>query len=175
MSVGVHDHVKPALAELGVGEAFWGVALKPGKPTSFGVLGERLVFGLSGNPVSAMVAFHLFVRPALRRLAGTDPHETRAHAILDQPVQHQPGRVRRSPRSSCPSSGAHRPIEREPDLDQVLRCRLQARADGWHVEPTKKQGSHVLTSMLGARAFALIEAGEGTVGAGERVPIEILV
>jgi len=65
-------------------------------------------------------------------------------------------------------------VERQPERDEVVRCRLEARADGWHVEPTKEQGSHVLTSMLGAGAFALVEAGEGAVEAGSSVPIELL-
>ena len=150
VSVGPHDHVKPALIDIGVEEVFWRVALKPGKPTWFGVQGEKLVFGLPGNPVSAMVTFHLFVRPALRRLAGAEPLDTLTHAVLD------------------------RRVERQPERDEVVRCRLEARADGWHVEPTKEQGSHVLTSMLGAGAFALVEAGEGAVEAGSSVPIELL-
>jgi molybdopterin molybdotransferase len=150
VSVGPHDHVKPALAALGVEERFWGVALKPGKPTWFGARGERLVFGLPGNPVSAMVTFHLFARPALRALAGAEPADTRARAVLD------------------------RPWKRARNRDEVLRCRLSARDDGWHVEPTKAQGSHVLTSMLDADAFALIEAGEGEVPAGARVDIELV-
>jgi molybdopterin molybdotransferase len=151
VSVGPHDHVKPALRSLGVDEQFWGVALKPGKPTWFGTRGQTLVFGLPGNPVSAMVTFHLFVRPALRALAGGDPEDARASAVLDQPVKRNPAR------------------------DQVLRCRLSARDDGWHVEPTKAQESHVLTSMVGAGAYALVVAGDGEVPAGERVPIELVL
>jgi molybdopterin molybdotransferase len=150
VSVGPHDHVKPALRSLGVEERFWGVALKPGKPTWFGTRGQTLVFGLPGNPVSAMVTFHLFARPALRALAGGDPSDSRATAVLDTPVQ------------------------RNPVRDQVLRCRLSARDDGWHVEPTKAQESHVLTSMLDAGAFALVVAGEGEVAAGERIPVELI-
>jgi molybdopterin molybdotransferase len=150
VSVGPHDHVKPALAALGVEEVLWGVALKPGKPTWFGTRGGQLVFGLPGNPVSAMVTFHLFARPALRRLAGADPGDVRTQAVLD------------------------RGVARQPHRDQVLRCRLEVRPDGWHVEPTKEQGSHVLTSMLGAGAFALVPAGEGAVEPGERVEIELL-
>jgi molybdopterin molybdotransferase len=150
VSVGPHDHVKPALAALEVEEIFWRVALKPGKPTWFGRRGSTLVFGLPGNPVSAMVTFHLFVRPALRRLAGADPADTRGVAVLDAPVA------------------------REAKRDQVLRCRLRVAEDGWHVEPTKEQGSHVLTSMLDAGAFAVVPAGEGRVEAGERVGVEIL-
>jgi molybdopterin molybdotransferase len=150
VSVGPHDHVKPALAALGVEERFWGVRLRPGKPTWFGVRDEKLVFGLPGNPVSAMITFHLFARPALRGLAGADPGGTRAHATLDEPVPRNPGR------------------------EEVVRCRLEARDDGWHVRPTKEQGSHVLTSMLGAGAYALVPAGEGEVAAGERVEIELV-
>jgi molybdopterin molybdotransferase len=154
VSVGWHDHVRPALAELGVEQRFFGVRLKPGKPTWFGA-GERegrrvLVFGLPGNPVSAMVTFHLFARPALRRLAGAEPADTRASAVLDVNVK------------------------RNRRREQVIRCRLSARDDGWHVEPTKDQGSHILTSMLGAGAFALIPSGEGEVAARERVEIELL-
>jgi molybdopterin molybdotransferase len=150
VSVGQHDHVKEALRSLGVEERFWGVRLKPGKPTWFGTRGEALAFGLPGNPVSAMVTFHLFARPALRALAGARPDETRASAALDAPVRRNPAR------------------------DQVIRCRLEARPDGWHVAPTKEQGSHVLTSMLDAGAFALVPAGDGELAAGERVEIELL-
>jgi len=150
VSVGPHDHVKPALAALGVEERFWGVRLKPGKPTWFGERHGRLVFGLPGNPVSAMVTFHLFARPALRRLAGGEPDDRRATAVIDEP------------------------LARSPQRDQVIRCRIEARDDGWHVSPTKEQGSHVLTSMLDAAAFALVPSGEGELPAGSRVDIELL-
>jgi molybdopterin molybdotransferase len=154
VSVGPHDHVKTELAALGVEQRFWGVRLKPGKPTWFGTLddgGRRvLVFGLPGNPVSAIVTFLLFAAPALRALQGADPGATRASAVLDAAVARNPGR------------------------EQAVRCRLRAGDDGWHAEPTGPQGSHVLTSMLGARALALIPAGEGELAAGERVEIELL-
>jgi molybdopterin molybdotransferase len=151
VSVGPHDHVKPALAELGVEENFWRVALKPGKPTWFGTRGRQLVFGLPGNPVSAMVTFHLFARPALRALAGARVDDTRVTATLDEP------------------------LPRNESRDEVVRCALHAEDDGWHVSPTKDdQSSHVLTSMVGADAFALVLAGEGTVEAGERLEIELL-
>ena len=150
VSVGPHDHVKPALAALGVEERFWGVALKPGKPTWFGVAPRALVFGLPGNPVSAMVTFHLFARPALRGMLGAEPADTRASAVLDVAVP------RLAPRA------------------QVVRCTLRAADDGWHVAPTKAQGSHVLSSMVGAAAFAVVPAGDGEQAAGSRVEIEIL-
>jgi molybdopterin molybdotransferase len=154
VSVGPHDHVKDALAELGVAERFWGVRLKPGKPTWFGTAdrGERrvLVFGLPGNPVSAMVTFHLFARPALVAMQGATPAPSRATAVLDEPVPCNPKR------------------------EQAVRCRLRAERDGWHAVPTGEQGSHQLTSMLGADALVLIPAGEGEVPAGARAEIELL-
>jgi molybdopterin molybdotransferase len=151
VSVGEHDHVKPALEELGVEEVFWGVALRPGGPSWFGVRDRKLVFGLPGNPVSAMVTFHLFARPALAAMMGLEPRSRRAVAVMDEDYKKSPGR-------------AH-----------VVRCRLDARDDGWHVRLTKqRQGSHVLTSMLDTEAFAYLEVERADVRAGERVEIEIL-
>ena len=77
MSVGVHDHVGDAMRELGVENRFHGVALRPGKPTSFGTRGGTLVFGLPGNPVSSLITFLLFARPALQALAGELPRRAR--------------------------------------------------------------------------------------------------
>ena len=156
MSVGPHDHVKAALAGLGVDEVFFGVALRPGKPTWFGVRhgdgapGRTLVFGLPGNPVSAMVTFRLFALPALRALQGAWGATGRVRATIDEDYPKPPGR-------------AH-----------AVRCRADLRDDGWHVRPTGDQGSHVLTSMLGAEALAMVEAERGDVRAGEAVWIEPL-
>jgi molybdopterin molybdotransferase len=150
VSVGLHDHVKGALRELGVEERFWGVRLRPGKPTWFGTRERTLVFGLPGNPVSAMVTFHLFVRPALAALQGARAVEPRASAILEEPVA------------------------RNPQREQAVRVRLRPAEDGWRAIPTGPQGSHMLTSMLGAGGLALIAPGEGVAAAGERVEVELL-
>jgi molybdopterin molybdotransferase len=151
VSVGEHDHVRPAFADLGVEEVFWGLALRPGRPTWFGATGDgTLVFGLPGNPVSAVVTFILLVRPALLCLAGASPDRYRATAVLDEAYAKRPGR-------------AH-----------FVRVRLEALDDGWHARPTKEQASHVLTSMLGADAFAIIPADRADVEARERVEIELL-
>jgi molybdopterin molybdotransferase len=151
VSVGPHDHVKDAFAALDVEQSFWGVSLRPGKPTWFGRRGATLAFGLPGNPVSAMVTFQLFVRPALAALQGADPAATRATAVLS------------------------RPLARNPRREQAIRVRLATGAGGWLASPTKgAQGSHVLTSMLGADALALIPPGEGEAPAGERVEVELL-
>lgn len=151
MSVGEHDHVRQAFAEAGVTEVFWRLALRPGGPAWFGVAPEGgLVFGLPGNPVSAMVTFLLLVRPALWALQGAAPGRHRARAVLDEPYRKKPGR-------------AH-----------AVRCRLELRDDGWHARSTGKQGSHVLTSMLGADALALIPIESAGVHAGELVEVELL-
>jgi molybdopterin molybdotransferase len=150
VSVGPHDHVKQALTAIGFEEVFWGVRLKPGKPFWFGARGNQYAFGLPGNPVSAMVTFALFVRPALRALQGADPAAPRSVARLDAP------------------------IEANPDRDQAVRCRLRTADDGWHAEPTGPQGSHVMSSMLGAAALAIVPASERELPAGELVTIELL-
>ena len=72
VSVGQRDLVKSTLLELGVEQVFWGVKLKPGKPVFFGTRGDTRFFGLPGNPVSAMVCFELFVRPALMKMMGRE-------------------------------------------------------------------------------------------------------
>jgi molybdopterin molybdotransferase len=151
VSVGPHDHVKPALRDLGVEERFWGVRLRPGKPTWFGTRGETLAFGLPGNPVSAMVTFQLFARPALAALQGAAPGARRLTATLDSP------------------------IARNPEREQAIRVNLLQSQNGPTATPTKgAQGSHVLTSMVGADGLALIAPGEGDAPAGERVEVELL-
>jgi molybdopterin molybdotransferase len=151
VSVGPHDHVKPALQELGVEERFWGVKLRPGKPTWFGVRGATLAFGLPGNPVSAMVTFQLFVRPALAALQGAEPNAPHLTAALESP------------------------IIRNPSREQAIRVRLLQGSNGLTAAPTKDaQESHVLTSMVGADGLALIAPGDGEAPAGERVEVELL-
>ncbi|HXB16905.1 MAG TPA: gephyrin-like molybdotransferase Glp [Solirubrobacteraceae bacterium] len=150
VSVGMHDHVRPSLAALGAREEFWGLALKPGSPAWFGRRGQTLVFGLPGNPVSAMVTFVLLVGPALRAMLGRPPLPERREAILDEDYEKPAGR-------------AH-----------AVRCRLRADAEGLHATPTGPQGSHVLSSMLGAQALAMIPSESTGVRAGERVQIESL-
>jgi molybdopterin molybdotransferase len=156
VSVGRHDHVKGALADLGVEERFWRVALRPGGPTWFGVLSRdssrrTLVFGLPGNPVSAMVTFHLFACPALRAMTGLDPLAGRTQATLTTTYRKKPGK-------------AH-----------YLRCRLELTDQGWRAHLTREsQGSHVLTSMLDADALAVMPADREEIAAGERVEVELL-
>ena len=148
VSVGPHDHVKPALTGLGVREVFWGVALQPGKPTWFGVRGDRLVFGLPGNPVSAAVTFSLFAAPALAALQGIAVQpRTGAEAVLGVPVR------------------------RNRRREQALRVRLERRDGATVAVPNGPQDSHVIVSLLGADALALIPPGEGSLEQGARVAL----
>jgi molybdopterin molybdotransferase len=144
VSVGPHDHVKPALEANGVEEVFWRVAMRPGKPLWFGRRGAQLVFGLPGNPVSAMVCFLLFARAALRAMQGAPAAPPRRRAVLGAPVARQRSR------------------------DEAVRVRI----DDGHVVPTGPQGSHQLHSMLGAEALAIVPRGEGEMPAGAEVEIE---
>lgn len=152
VSVGPHDHVKPALAALGVEELFWGVSLQPGRPTWFGVRDTKLVFGLPGNPVSAVVTFTLFVRPALGAMQG----------LVPRPALDSQGRLAVA-------------VTRNPEREQAVRVRVQRRDGTLAVTPTGPQGSHLISSLLGADALAFIPPGEGELPAGTVVALEELV
>ena len=142
VSVGPHDHVKPALAALGVREVFWRLAHKPGKPLWFGVApGGALVFGLPGNPVSSLVCFQLFLRPALAAM--------------------QHGRV-----DERPVARLAEPVPRLRVRDHAVRCRLQATPEGMVLHPAGPQDSHMIVHAAGADAVALIDAGNGEAAAG---------
>ena len=152
VSVGPHDHVKPVLAELGVDEVFWSVSLQPGKPTWFGTGGGgQLVFGLPGNPVSAVVTFSLFVAPALAAMQGAD----RDRALEPEAVL-----------------GVD--IPRNPRREQAVRVVLRRGERLPVATPNGAQGSHILSSLIGADALAMIPAGEGTAPSGTVVALEPL-
>jgi molybdopterin molybdotransferase len=145
VSVGRHDLVRATLAELGVEEVFWRVAVKPGKPVAFGVRGSTLVFGLPGNPVSSLVAFELFVRPALRALQGAPPGPRFRPARLGATVRRVPGR------------------------DQLVRAVTEAEGDAVVVRPLRGQDSHMIVRAATADALVLVPQGEGEVEAGAAV------
>jgi molybdopterin molybdotransferase len=146
VSVGPHDLVRRILAALGVEEDFWGVAVRPGKPLAFGARGGTLVFGLPGNPVSALVGVELFVRPALLALQGaTDPGPEYESARLASPLRRNPAR------------------------DELARARTRRDADGTLLEPLTGQESHMIARAAGADALVLVPSGEGELAAGERV------
>jgi molybdopterin molybdotransferase len=146
VSVGPHDLVREVERELGVEEVFWGVSVKPGKPISFGVREASLVFGLPGNPVSALVGFELFVRPALLALQGAaDPGPRWEWARLAAPVR----------------ANAHR--------DELIRARSSIADDSVLVEPVVGRESHMIVRAAAADVLVLIPRSEGEVAAGEAV------
>jgi molybdopterin molybdotransferase len=146
VSVGPHDLVRKIEAELGVEEVFWGVSMKPGKPISFGVREGRLVFGLPGNPVSALVGFELFVRPALLALQGaTDPLP-----------RFERGRLARAL-----TPNGHR--------DELVRARLLDGNDGPVVDPLAGRESHMIARAAAAEALVLVPMGDAELAAGEPV------
>jgi molybdopterin molybdotransferase len=146
VSVGPHDLVRSIERELGVEEIFWRVAVKPGKPISFGVCGETLVFGLPGNPVSVLVGFELFVRPAMLALQGAR-----------EPLpRFEPGRL----------AG---PIRRNPDREQLVRARARVDRVAVSLEPLRGQESHMIARAAGADALVLVPRGDGEVEAGASV------
>ena len=148
VSVGPHDLVRRVESQLGVVEVFWRVAVKPGKPVSFGVRGRSLVFGLPGNPVSSLVAFELFVRPAVLALQGAD----------DPLPRFEPGRL---------VAAARRNVAR----DELVRARLRPSDDGAAVElePLAGQESHMIARSAAAEALVLIPRGDGALEAGSAV------
>jgi molybdopterin molybdotransferase len=146
VSVGPHDLVRGIEAELGVEEVFWRVAMRPGKPVSFGVRGPTLVFGLPGNPVSSLVGCTLFVVPAVRALQGVhDPLPPFAHGTLASPLRRNPAR------------------------DDFVRARVRRDASGTTLEPIVGQESHMIARAAAATALVHIARGDGEAAAGERV------
>jgi molybdopterin molybdotransferase len=146
VSVGPHDLVRRILAELGVEEVFWGVAVKPGKPLAFGVRGSTLAFGLPGNPVSSLVGAEVFVRPALLALQG---------ATVPGPVFFE-GRLAAS-------------VRRNAQRDEFLRARTVSSDSGVLLDPVSGQESHMIARAAGADALVFAPRGEGELAAGERV------
>jgi len=145
-SVGPHDLVREALAGFRVEEVFWGVAVKPGKPVAFGMRRDHLVFSLPGNPVSVLVTFELFVRPAVNALLGLpDPLPDYRDGVLD-------GTVRRN-----------------AERDEFVRARSR-RDDGEVVlEPLDGQESHMIARAGRADALIAVEAGGGLLEPGAAV------
>lgn len=149
VSMGPHDLVRRVAADLGVEEVFWGVAIKPGKPLSFGVRGATLVFGLPGNPVSSLVGSLVFVRPALlerQGLAGAHPG-------------YEHGRVTSA-------------LRRNSQRDEFVRARRRFEEDAVLLEPIIGQESHMIVRTAAADALIHVPRGDGELAPG--APIRYL-
>jgi molybdopterin molybdotransferase len=151
VSVGARDLVRATLAAAGARLDFWRVALRPGKPFAFGRWGDTAVFGVPGNPVSALVTFELFVRPALRALAGL-PGD---------------GRLRAEVRLATAQ-------EKPRELEVYLRARLRVVRGELVADPLRSQSSGDLTSAAGLDALAVLPAGRARLARGARVEAIVL-
>src|SRR5215212_5354229 len=151
VSVGEKDLVKGTMLELGVEQVFWGVRFKPGKPLFFGVRDGASVFGLPGNPVSAMVCFELFVRPALVKMMGREERgRPRVQVYFEEAVKNNFGRM------------------------HAMRVSLEQTEKGWLARSVGAQGSGLVSSLTKADALALIGPESEGLKAGETVEAIVL-
>jgi len=151
VSVGDRDWIKQVLAELGGDMRLWRVRMKPGAPLAYVVLDGRPVFGLPGNPVSSLVTFEQFVRPALLTMMG--------HTDVFRPVE----RAQLSEDYRKPAGRAH-----------FVRVRVDSREGRLHATPTGDQSSGVLLSMVQANGLAFVPEDETWLRAGGEVPVIML-
>jgi molybdopterin molybdotransferase len=151
VSVGQFDHVKVVLDELGLRQLFHGVAQRPGRPLKFGTIGGRPIFGLPGNPVSTMVCFYLYVRPALLKMGGatrTGLPRVAVKCAVDIPVA--------------------------ANLTEFVRVRLERRDGETFATTTGYQGSGVLSSLSRADALLIGPAGVNLLKAGDQAIVLLL-
>ena len=147
VSVGEHDFVRDVLQEMGGELKFWRIAMRPGAPVGFGLIGAIPWIGLPGNPVSTMVTFELFVRPAIRRMQGHRlPFRRTVPVVVREPVT----------------------------LGPKLRHYLRAIVEDGEARLTGPQGSGILTSMARANALLIIPADMPAVAAGTQLQALIL-
>lgn len=145
VSVGDFDCTKSVLADLGLREIFWKVAIKPGKPLYFGALDGKLAFGLPGNPIAALVCLEEFVRPALETLQGHAPKHPSYHL----------------------SGTAENDYPKPADRLQYLFCRARPAPGGYTLEIIRPQGSAMLGMASRANALAVAPAGGDRVRRGD--------
>jgi molybdopterin molybdotransferase len=151
VSVGQFDHVKGALDELGMRQLFHGVAQKPGRPLKFGTVGYRPIFGLPGNPVSTLVCFYLYARPALLKMGGkrrVGLPRVRARCAVD--------------------------IKISKDLTEFVRVKLERDAEGYRATPTGGQGSGIFSSLSRADGLLIGPSTETMLKAGAQATVLLL-
>ncbi len=151
VSVGKFDFVRDVLTELGMVMEFWRVAMKPGSPMAFGSVRGTPVFGLPGNPVSSMVTFEVFVRPALLRMAGA--------ADLGRPIV---------------AAELDAPIDKARGKTHFVRGRLLRKGSRVRVTPTGSQDSGVLTSMVKATGLIVLPRDAERAERGQVVDVRLL-
>jgi len=151
VSMGDRDFVRDVLAELGVAPVFWKVLIKPGGPIAFGVAGKTAVFSLPGNPVSSLVTFEVFVRPAIRKMTGhRDPVKPAVKAALAEPVKKKPGKT------------------------QFFRVTIESGEEGYVARTSGDQNSGILRTLVLADGIAVLPAERTAFAAGEKVDVLLL-
>jgi molybdopterin molybdotransferase len=151
VSAGDRDLVRDVLAELGVENVFWKVLVKPGGPTAFGVAGRTPVFSLPGNPVSSLITFEVFVRPALRKMTGSPrPVKTPVKATLGEPVKKKAGKT------------------------QFLRVIVESGEEGYVARTAGDQHTGILRTLVRADGIAVLPLERTTFAAGEKVDVLLL-
>jgi len=151
VSVGDYDFVKDVMEDVGITIEFWRVAERPGKPMTFGTREGVPVFGLPGNPVSSMITFEEYVRPAILKMTG--------HRNI----------FRRTVRATLTHD-----IEKKQGLRYFFRSRVQRQGDGFAVEITGAQGSGILNSMVLANGIMVIPEDVDFVKAGTEVMVQLI-
>ncbi len=151
VSVGDYDFAKDVFEGVGVREVFWRVAVKPGKPTFFGTKGEKLVFGLPGNPASALVIFYLFARPAIFRMMGREEtRPMRLPALMKSEIRKKAGR------------------------QEYLRGRFQNQDGKLYAELHGRQFSHMMSSFANSNCLIIFPKEKTKIAEGEEVQIQLL-
>jgi molybdopterin molybdotransferase len=154
VSVGDHDYVKEVMEDMKVQTIFWRVAVKPGKPIYFGVLPgkiPKLIFALPGNPVSSLVTFHQFVKPAILRCMGLTTQDfTGCTAKLAKELRKKAGRL------------------------DFVRGMLHCHGDELVVAPTVGQDSHMLSGLSAANCLIHFDAGEEVLKEGSIVKVDLI-
>ena len=151
VSMGDRDLVREVLQELSVRQIFWKVDIKPGRPTAFAVHGAEPVFSLPGNPVSTLLTFEQFVRPALLKMMGhKNLLRPLVRAVFQEDFARKPGRV------------------------SLLRVRLERSSGGFLAWTSGNQETGILKTMLKADGIAIIPADWGSVGRGDLVDVQML-
>ncbi len=151
VSMGKYDFVKDVMADLGIDIKVEKLLMKPGKPFVFGIKSDKLFFGLPGNPVSTMVSFIQFVRPAIRRLMGARE--------LQKPVVH---------------ATLQQDITKKTERRHFVRGYLTIQDEEFFVSTTGPQGSGILTSMSDANCLIILPEGRTMCRAGEKVSIQLI-
>lgn len=151
VSVGDYDFVKDVLADMGADLKFWGIKQKPGKPLAFWVLGDKLVFGLPGNPVASVLCFEEYVRPALLKMMG---RRQLLRPVVTARLTHD--------------------LKKKPGRQHFIGVRVKAAGDGFEAEVNGRQGSGILKSLFEAEGVAIIPAEITEIKVGEPLEVQMI-